>query len=315
MSDLAAPRWRGAPGRMEAWYGTWTARSGTGLWLHHEVVAPPRGPAHAHGWAAVFPVDAPPTVHRFGPAPLAAGDVPPPGATRWFDAAGCTVGEGGLHGRAGEVSWSMACRPTSPPLATFPRWAWDHDVLPSAQVVPWPTTQVTGQVHVGDQEVDLDGARGALAHIHGQGNAHEWGWLHADLGGGDVLEVVAARGRHRLLRPVPPRAIVRLRLDGQDWPADPLVAALASRVTLGLPDWAVTVTTPTRRLRVRVHVPQRAAVTLEYEDPDGARSWCTNSCRADAEVEVQVRRGIAWGPARRWQLRGRAHAEVGRPAA
>ena len=38
---LGPPRWRGQAGRLEVWYLTATdPRTGTGLWLHHEVVAP-----------------------------------------------------------------------------------------------------------------------------------------------------------------------------------------------------------------------------------------------------------------------------------
>ena len=41
---LGPPRWRGQPGRLEVWYLTATdPATGTGLWLHHEVVAPTGG--------------------------------------------------------------------------------------------------------------------------------------------------------------------------------------------------------------------------------------------------------------------------------
>lgn len=311
-SDTGRPRWRGEPGRMEVWYATFTApRTGEGVWLHHEIRADVRGGAEAHGWAAVFPPDAAPVVERFGLEP--AEHVPGRGRDRWFDAAGTRVGPDGLRGTTRTMSWDLACRETGRPLYTFPAYAWHRQLLPAAQVVPWPTMTVTGHVDVGDRRIDLDGGRGGLAHIFGDGNAHRWGWLHADLGGGDVLEVVAAQGHHPALRMAPPRVVVRLRVDGQDWPADPLVASVASRARLGLPRWYATVTTATRRLRVGVHVPDRDAVALGYRDPDGTRSTCTNSCRADAEVRLEVRRPTGWQLQRRWSLRATAHAEVGRP--
>src|SRR4051812_49724266 len=63
------PRWRRAAGRLEVHYLTATDdATGTGLWVHHETVAPTAGAPYAHGWAAVFPSDAPPTWERFGPA-------------------------------------------------------------------------------------------------------------------------------------------------------------------------------------------------------------------------------------------------------
>src|SRR3954454_19805415 len=69
--DVAGrPRWRGQPGRLEVHYLTATDRNtGTGLWLHHEVVAPTGGDPYAHGWLTLFPPDGPPANTRFGPTP------------------------------------------------------------------------------------------------------------------------------------------------------------------------------------------------------------------------------------------------------
>src|SRR5690606_1889851 len=67
-STLWDRRWRGAPGRPEVWYATFTDRAtGTGLWLHGEMVAPTDGsPPTRLGWAALFPPDGPPSWHRTG---------------------------------------------------------------------------------------------------------------------------------------------------------------------------------------------------------------------------------------------------------
>ena len=64
MSDqLLASRWKGQPHRLEVWYATITdGATGTGAWLHHELVAPSDGRApFVHGWKSLFPVDGPPT--------------------------------------------------------------------------------------------------------------------------------------------------------------------------------------------------------------------------------------------------------------
>lgn len=67
---MRAPRWRGDAGRLEVWYTTLTQpATGTGVWLHTELVAPTAAPAYVHGWAAVFPLDAEPVWERFGPRP------------------------------------------------------------------------------------------------------------------------------------------------------------------------------------------------------------------------------------------------------
>lgn len=307
-SLLGRPRWRGAPGRLEVWYATFTDPvTGDGYWLHHELLAHEDGRSEAHGWAAVFPATGTPVVERFGPVPAAAGS--DPGA--WFEAGEVLVGPSRLAGRTEGIAWELTYRDSSPPLFTFPEYVWRRGLLPSAQLVPWPSMEVSGTVTVHGHRTRLRRARGGLARIHGRGNAHRWGWLHADLGDGDVLEVVAAQGRTPPLRAVPPKVCCQLRVSGADWPPDPLVAAAATRARLGLPRWYATVTGVGRRLRVGVRIPPVASVTLEYVDPDDSTARCTNSCRADAEVRLERRTVGGWELERRWSLRGRAHAEVG----
>lgn len=68
------PRWDGTPGRTEVWYTTLTdPATDSGIWLHHELVAPSDGSAaYAHGWIAVFPKEGPAEHTRFGPVPWTA---------------------------------------------------------------------------------------------------------------------------------------------------------------------------------------------------------------------------------------------------
>jgi hypothetical protein len=304
-SELGPPRWRGQPHRLEVWYATLTdPRTTDGYWLHHEVVAPDEGAAYAHGWCAVFPFDGPARVERFGPA------APDPGGDAWFSAAGAYVDGEALRGAAGDLTWDLTYADTSPPLYTFPSWSWEKEVLPASQVVPFPTARFTGTVSVGGRDVRVDDAIGAVARIYGHGNAERWGWLHADLGGGDVLEVVAGAPRKRGPVAIPPVPLVQLRLDGDDWPADSVKAAARARAKVALPHWSVKVVSGRRRLLVDVTVPADASVALRYTDPDGAIATCTNSERADAEIVLQ-QWDDGWRDDRRWSLRGTAHAEVG----
>jgi hypothetical protein len=306
--DLGPSRWDGRPGRLEVWYATLTdPATGTGFWLHHELVATTRGDVQAHGWVAVFPPGEPPTTERFGPERV----VEPGAPGRWFAAAGAEVGAGRLAGRAGAMRWELTHEQGGPPLCTFPAYVWERQLLPSSQVVPNPTARFSGRVERDGRVWDLHDAPGAVARIHGHGNAQRWGWLHADLGDGDVLEIVAASGRHQPLRRLPPKVFAQLRLDGRDWPDDPLVAAAGTSARLGVPRWYARVTTATRRLRVAVRIPPVTSVTLEYRDPDDSPAQCTNSCVADAEVRLERRAGLRWVVERHWSLRGTAHAEFG----
>lgn len=299
--DAMASRRRGRAGRLEAWYTTLSdPATGLGCWVHHETVAPSHGDAYHHGWAAVFRPEMAPVLERFGPEP--ATDEPPR-----------------LSGAAGRLTWDLHVEPNGAPLFTFSRWAWERELLPAAQIVPVPGAPFRGTLTVDGEVVGLSRlARGAVAHIYGRGNAQRWGWLHADLGGGDVLEIVSAVSRHGPLRQLPPLALVQLRLGGRDWPRDPLAAAPFFRTRLALPTWTVRGDVGRWRLSAEVTVPHDSSVRVGYVDHDGSSATCTNSERADARISLEHRRsprrwtgGGDWEAVEAWDLRGTAHAEVG----
>lgn len=305
--DLGPPRWRGQPGRLEVWYLTATdPRTGTGLWLHHEVVAPTHAasPAYGHGWAALFPPDRPPVWQRFGPeAPDTGGE---PGD--WFAAGGARVSASQMTGMIEGASWDLAVRTAgASPLWTFPALAWERDALPAAQVLAGADARITGIVDVGGERVGFDAAPAGSARIYGHGNAERWGWLHADLGGGDVLEVVSAVSLRPGLRRLPPASFVQLRLGGRDVPRLPLAPG---KVALGLPTWTMRAHFGRRRLRTTVEIPAEGAIAVGYVDPSGLTATCTNSERADAEILLERFDG-RWRLDRGWHLEGTAHSEVG----
>ncbi|MFD9001428.1 hypothetical protein ACFV0T_10725 [Streptomyces sp. NPDC059582] len=306
-----APRWDGTPGRTEVWYTTLTdPASGTGVWLHHEITAPTDGsPASAHGWIALFPPQGPVTHARFGPHPWI------PQATG-FTADGIEATAGTLRGSAGAFRWDLTETPESGPLYTFPRWAWRRPVLPAAQMLPSARARYTGTIHHAGGELVLRDAQGAGARIYGHGNARRWAWLHADLGGGDVLEVVAAVSKRPPLDRLPPLVFLRLRRNGRDWPRRALRSATGYaglgrfRADIGLPQWQITGRAGLRRLRVRVTQPEDRTLTLQYTDPDGSHAVCRNSERAHAHVELERWWG-RWRTEATWTLDATAHAEVG----
>jgi len=303
---LGPSRWRGQPGRLEVWYATLSdPRSGYGLWVHHELVAPESGEAYVHGWAAAFPPEGDAAYWRFGPEPLASD------GEAWFTSATTCLDGGVMRGSAGEMSWDLQHQDDGAPLYTFPRWAWDKEALPAAQVVPAPTARFSGTVRIGDVSLLLDGAPGAVARIYGHGNAKRWAWLHADLGGGDVLELVAAVSKRPGMSRLPAKPFLRLRLDGEDAPRDPVVTALSGSARIALPRWKATARWGLQRLRVEVAVPPASSVAVEYTDPDGEHCVCTNSERASAWITLQRLSGARWRTEREWTLDGTAHAEVG----
>lgn len=140
-----------------------------------------------------------------------------------------------------------------------------------------------------------------MAHIYGHGNAKRWGWIHADLGDGDVLEVVTAVSHKPGLRRLAPLAFVRFRIDGKDWPASPL-PSLRMRTTLGVRHWQLEGRIGGREALIRVDQPPERCVSLGYTDPDGAKAVCTNTEQADIHIELG---------GRHWSVLGTGHAEVG----
>lgn len=306
-----APRWDGKPGRTEVWYTTLTDPStGTGIWLHHETVAPTDGTgAYAHGWAAVFPGDGPVEHIRFGPVPWQ-------GHPQGFTAGGVSAVPDRLTGRAGDFAWDLTERPDGPVLHTFPRWSWRRPWLPASHMLPAARARYSGTVRYGATELRLDGAPGASARIYGHGNARRWAWLHADLGGGDILEIVAAVSMRRGLDKLPPLVFLRLRRGDRTWPRRAERSAVGwagagrFRARIGLPEWHVQGTAGLRRIRVTVTQPPERTLALDYTDPDGSATVCRNSETADAVIRLERWWGT-WRPEATWRLSGTAHAEVG----
>jgi hypothetical protein len=307
-AGIGAPRWDGKPHRLEVWYSTFTdSATGEGYWLHYETVAPVEGEPYAHGWAAIFPVDGPARAERFGPLPVAP---PREGSRLWFSAGDARVDGSSMAGSAGDLSWDLQYGDDAAPLLTFPKWSWEREVLPASQVVPFPTATIVGTFRIDDRAVLLSGARGNLARIYSHGSAERWAWLHADLGDGDVLEIVAGAPRRRGPVSLPIVPLVQLRVDGRDWPRQQLALSRRQRACVALPDFSVATRSGRRRLRAEVHVPPECSVALRYTDPDGSTATCTNSERASAEIVVE-QWDDGWRTERAWSLRSTAHAEVG----
>lgn len=310
-ASFYTPRWDGSPGRTEVWYTTLTDPvTGSGVWLHHELTAPVDGSAaYAHGWVAVFPRQGPVEHARFGPVPWSA---PQEG----FTAADAEVGPGRLRGTIKGFRWDLGQDPLGAPLYTFPRWAWIHSLLPAAHMLPSARSHFSGVVTYPGGQLDVDKAPGATARIYGHGNARRWAWLHADLGGGDVLEVVAAVAMRPGLNRLPPLVFLRLRHRGRTWPRCGLRSAVGwaglgrFRAHIDLPVWSVSGRAGLRRIHVTVTQPEARTLALDYTDPDGSRLVCRNSESSDARIVVERWWG-RWRPEARWTLDGTAHAEVG----
>ncbi|NEA37351.1 hypothetical protein [Streptomyces sp. SID13031] len=272
--------------------------------MHHELVSPTDGSAvRAHGWIAIFPAVGPPVHRRFGPAGWSTSE------SAIFTAGPVEVTGSRLAGSADEATWDLRMTQHGPPLFTFPAWAWHRGILPAAQIVPCPAASYSGIVRYGGQELTVVDALGANARIYGHGNAQRWAWLHADLGDGNLIEVVAAVSGRPGLRHLRPLPLVRLRLDGEDYPrGDTLLAARRLRAEFSTLDWRVHGRIGHHMINVEVHQPVEQTVTVSYLDPDGTQKICRNSERATADITWTTANGKT---ERRWRIDSTAHAEVG----
>jgi hypothetical protein len=305
-NDLAgAARWRGQRGRLEVWYATATDHpTGTGVWVHHERIAPTDGEPYAHGWAALFPPGEAPVVERYGPQPC--GD---PDDGEWFTSASASVGPGHIRGGVDTGYWDLTWSGEERPMWTLPRRMWERELLPSAHVVLAPKAAMRGSIEVAGRRLDLDGT-GAVSHIYGHGNGQRWGWLHADLDDETSLEIVSAVARRPGMRALPPLGFIQLRRDGKDWPGDPLLTAPLFRTRVSAPIWRVRGIVGSKRLTVTVNQPEDRCVRLDYTDPNGDGAVCTNTERADVDVRLDKWRG-RWITEAEWSVEGKAHAELG----
>ena len=185
-----------------------------------------------------------------------------------------------------------------------------RELLPGAQVLATPAATLAAVSFPAAPSLAAVGP-GGLAHVYGQGNAHRWGWLHADLGAGAVLESGAAAARHGPARRLPPVALLRLRVPGHlDWPRLTRGRRAVPRPgrTAG---WTVSGVIGRRRLRVEVSQPAERCARVAYSDPDGAAATCVNTERADAAVSDGAMEGPLGAGSTGGVLQGRAHAEVG----
>lgn len=305
--DIAGqPRWRGQRGRLEVWYATATDRAtGTGLWVHHERIAPTSGDPYAHGWLALFPPGESPVVERYGPEPYGEAD-----SGQWFTSESASVGPGRFRGTGVDgAAWDLAWSGGEAPMWTLPRRLWERELLPSAHVVVAPKAAMGGSAEVDGRRLELAGT-GAVAHIYGHGNAQRWGWLHADLDATTSLEIISAVARRPGMRALPPLAFVQLRRDGEDWPRDPLLSAPLFRTKLSALAWRARGVVGRTRLTVSVEQPKDRCVVLDYTDPNGDAAICTNTERADVDVRLDRWKG-RWITEAEWSLEGIAHSELG----
>ncbi len=309
---LETRRFDGKKGRLEVWYDTFSdPDTGYGYWLHHEIVSPLEGEAYAHGWIGVFPPDASPIIERFGPKPLKEGSSFDIGEVRVSPSYESLQGTALRIGSAGGIEWDLKVEGGDEPLYTFPKFSWENELLPACQVVPHPSAIFSGTIKINGKDQILTRAKGGAARIYGHGNAKKWAWLHGDLGGGDVIEVVAAVSMRKGLAKLRALPFIQIRIDGKDWPKKPLFAAAKFRATFFEHGFEIKGRLGRKRATIKVDQPKERCLEVAYKDPDGKSATCINCERSDVYVLVERRGRKGWETVKEVKLEGNGHSEIG----
>lgn len=313
MSSPNALRWNHRPGHYEVYYLTLTdAATGIGFWIRYTLLAPDHGdPSCALWFLAMDPVSGV-TARKtsFPIAQLRAGGDP----FRLRVGSG-TLAEAAAEGELEDAQWSLVWNPGR---------RYEH-VRPSLQrfattvlCLPHGDVRFEGHIRYGGRTVELDGARGAQAHLWGSKHAAAWAWARCgelrSSGGehaaGTFVDGVSVRVE-RFGRQLGPFTPIVGRIGEKDFVSTSPWRALANRSSFGPDRWRFEAVSDRRKLVVDVEADRRLLAGVTYRDPDGQPAYCYNSEAASMRLEV-YEQGLArteWKHAASLKGPGCAHFE------
>jgi len=314
-------RWDGQPGHYEVYYVTLTdPRSGVGVWIRYTMVAPlasvdepascslwllamdPRGARRAVGRKATLPIEllraqSDPFEVRVGEAKLTD-----------------TGMSGAFEDVAWELRWPFSGRTYKHVHPILERLGAAQTVL----VLPGADLVIDGYVSVGDERLELAGARGGQAHLWGSKHAGSWAWVHcnefATLDGQPVpdtfvdgVSVIVPR----FGRDIGPSTPVVGRIDGADFLSTKPHRVLSNRSTFALTGWRFEAVAGRRKLVGEVDADRDQLAGVTYHDPDGALAYCYNSETASMRLHLyeRARQVGGWAHRATFVSSGRAHFE------
>ena len=302
--------WKGEKrGHYEVWYLTFNAPADrVAFWLRYTLDAPDHGEPYAELWGHFF--DGKDPDKRFGlrkrvprsDFEVGGGDILRIGEARL----GEHGASGALEGSGHTLSWDLTHDGCPTAFFMFP------SVLRGLLVrkrtnwgVPNIDVRFRGKVEVDGRTFALNGAPGQQAHLAGHKHADSWTWLHCntfDHGRTALVELVAPRvpGTDRVL------TTVYLRYEGRDYLCNALPGAgLFNRSERSFPEFRFWARSGALEFVGHARANPAQCLQVKYEDPDGAKSYCSNSELSDLSLEVKK-----WGrPIDRLTATGTAHLE------
>jgi hypothetical protein len=324
MHGANAMRWDGRPGHYEVWYATFTdPGTATGVWIRYTLRAPLVAGEHAE--CALWLTAMTPRGERYARrASFPVGELEAHADPFRLCLAGADLSDRGAAGAVDDGAWELSWVPRLPPVGFVHPLVERARIAQSEFVLSHPDLTMSGTVRLGGRTLELDGARGAQAHLWGTRHAARWTWAHCnDLHAADgaprpdtfldgVSLYVERLGRH-----LGPSTPVIGRFRGADFAATDPLALVRARSRFGLTTWQFEARDGKRRIVGEVDAPRDGLVGVTYHDPDGRPAYCYNS-------EVASMRLSVWDRTARgrfgWTLRdtligdGRAHFEYGQRA-
>jgi hypothetical protein len=321
MHGANAMRWDGRPGHYEVWYATLTdPGTATGVWIRYTLRAPLVAGEQAE--CALWLAAMTPGGERYARrASFPVGELEAHADPFRLCLAGADLSDRGAAGAVEDGAWELSWVPRLPPVGFVHPLVERAQIAQTELVLSHPDLTMSGTVRLGGRTLELDGARGAQAHLWGTRHAARWAWAHCnDLRGADgaprpdtFVDGVSAYVE-RLGRELGPSTPVVGRFLGEDFVAtDPLALARA-RSRFGLSTWRFEASAGRRRIVGEVDAPRATLAGVTYHDPDGRPAYCYNS-------EVASLRLSVWDRTARgrfgWTLRNtliadaRAHFEYG----
>ncbi len=303
------PAWDGERrGHYEVWYLTFNSvRDQAAFWLRYTLDAPDAGEPFAELWGHFFDGKSPDQSFGLrrreekGGFSLGGDSLIRVGEARLTE----RELSGALEGHGHSLRWDLTH--DSSPTAFFLAPSWLRPVLAKKRtnfIVPNNDVRFRGRVEVDGRAFDLTDAPGQQAHLYGHRHAQSWNWVHCntfDHGRQALVEGVTAT------LPGVPKVLthVYVRYDGRDYLCNALPSAILDRSECAYPDFRFWTRSGALEFIGHARVRPELCLQVEYEDPDGAAIFCTNSELADLSLEVR-----RWGrPIDRLTATGTAHLE------
>jgi hypothetical protein len=306
-------RWNGRPGHYEVYYLTLTdPTTGIGFWLRYTLLAPHEGAPSCSVWFLAMDPACGVTARK---ATLPISKLRTDADPFRLQIGSAEVSDGTASGEVEDAQWSLRwnpgrryehVRPALQPLAT------------TVLCLPHGNVGFDGQIRYDGQAVELDGARGAQAHLWGTKHAAGWAWARCSTllaSDGEpapdtFADGVSVRVR-RFGRELGPFTLVVGRIGAEDFASTSAWRALTNRSSFAPDRWRFEALSDRRKLIAEVEADRRLLAGVTYHDPDGQPAYCYNTETASMRLGVYERAGARseWTQAATLEGRGCAHFE------